>query len=277
MSKDGTLISIGVINEFLFEDYLCVPPYNSINGKWISDCFKTINSDQLDNLKYQVTKEILLPWRRAYQVTYFYTEIEPFKELVKIIDAATLAYYEDNWICSYMTLIPVIEAIIDRWGRVEVKNYDDRRPLTKKTEALLTVVEARLDPDIYWHQHLLIQHGYINRILGEVFFLQGTNYKASKQDGFNRNVMLHLLSIPDIFTNNLHTLRLFLLLDILAILYAATHPRECKGISPVSDATYKQELMDAYFSVYKSCALRSSRQGNYQITLQKRIYDIYNI
>lgn len=114
MSKDGELISISKINELLLDDYFCVPPYNSINGEWIKECFQKINNNEVEKLKFNVTKEVLLPWRRAYQATYFYSELAPFKELIKVIDAATIAYYEDNWFCSYMTLTPVIEAVIDR-------------------------------------------------------------------------------------------------------------------------------------------------------------------
>lgn len=117
----------------------------------------------------------------------------------------------------------------------------------------------------------------MSHIFEKVFFMNGKQYKELNHDGFNRNVMLHLLSVPDIFTNNLHTLRLFLLLDILAILYAVTHPDKSYAINPVRDANHKQELMDIYFGIFKSCAMRSMNQGNYNITLQKKIYDIYNI
>lgn len=85
MSKDGTLISIGKINELLFDECFCVPPYNSVNGQWIRECFEKINANELDKLKFHVTKEVLLPWRRAYQATYFYSELAPFKELIKVI------------------------------------------------------------------------------------------------------------------------------------------------------------------------------------------------
>ncbi|MGE4312906.1 MAG: hypothetical protein AB7E85_01380 [Pseudobdellovibrionaceae bacterium] len=277
MSKDGTLISIGEINELLFNEHFCVPPYNSVNGQWITECFEKINTGELDKLKFHVTKEVVLPWRRAYQATYFYSTLAPFEELIKVIDAATIAYYEDNWFCSYMTLTPVIEAVIDRWGKSDIADYNEHSPLAKKAESVLGYVKAKLNPEIYWHQHLLLQHKYVAHICEKVFFINGTRYNLSNQDGFNRNVMLHLLSVPDIFINNLHTLRLFLLLDILAILYVATHPEECSEINPVFDATHKQDLMDSYFGVYKSCAIRSIKQGNYNITLQKRIYEPYNM
>ncbi len=47
MSKDGMLINIGKINELLFDEYFCVPPYNSINGQWVSECFDKINAIEL--------------------------------------------------------------------------------------------------------------------------------------------------------------------------------------------------------------------------------------
>ena len=176
-----------------------------------------------------------------------------------------------------MTLTPVIEAVIDRWGKLDIPNYNDRRPLAEKSRSVLEHAQTRLNPDIYWHQHLLIQHKYVAHICEKVCFINGTQYNLSNQDGFNRNVMLHLLSVPDIFTNNLHTLRLFLLLDILAILYTATHPDVFKEINPVCDATHKEGLMNIYFGIYRSCAIRSMDQGNYNITLQKRIYEPYNM
>tara|TARA_B100000686_G_C16780222_1_gene971307 strand:- start:1711 stop:2550 length:840 start_codon:yes stop_codon:yes gene_type:complete len=277
MSQDGMLISIGKINEFLFDQYFCVPPYNSINGQWVSECFNKINDNKIDQLKFHVTKEVVLPWRRAYQTTYFYSELAPFKELIKIIDSATLAYYDDNWLCSYITLTPVIEAVIDRWGKLDIDNYDDSSPLAQKAEALLKLAKSKLNSNMYWHQYLLIQHKYLDHILKNIFFKNGTKYKKQHDDGFNRNVISHLLEVPDIFTNNIHTLRLFLLLDILAALYSATHPDDCKGISPVRDATHKQDLMNTYFNIFNSSCTRSIIQGNYSITLQKRIYDIYGV
>ncbi len=146
MSKDETLNSIKKINDFLLGEYFCVPPYNSINGQWISKCFERINANEIDKLKFHVTKEVVLPWRRAYQATYFYSELAPFKELIKVIDASTIAYFEDNWFCSYMTLTPVIEAIIDRWGKLDIQNYNNRRSLAEKARSVLDHAEARLKP-----------------------------------------------------------------------------------------------------------------------------------
>lgn len=254
-----------------------MPPYNSINGKWISECYKKINAGELDKLKYQVTSEVILPWRRAYQMTYLYGELKPFTELVKVIDAATLAYYEDNWFCACITLLPVVEGVIDRWLELEDADYKNKCGLKNKAQKLFDAAQKKLNPEIYWHQHLLKQCEYLLKILTEVFFEDGGRYSANNQDAFNRNVMLHLLSVPDAFTNNLHTLRIFLLLDVLAVLYAATHPEESRGISPTSDASHKPELMELYFSIYKSCATRTMSTGSYHITLNKRIYEPYGI
>ena len=61
MSKDGILNSISKINKILFDEYFCVPPYNSINGQWIKECFEKISENEIDKIKFHVTKEVVLP------------------------------------------------------------------------------------------------------------------------------------------------------------------------------------------------------------------------
>lgn len=38
-----------------------------------------------------------------------------FKEFSKLIDAATLSFYRENYFSAYLTLVPVIEGILLRW------------------------------------------------------------------------------------------------------------------------------------------------------------------
>lgn len=270
--KDGMLISIQKINEHLAPERFCVPPYNSINGKWVNECFEVVNFKPAD-LKYLVTKEVALPWRRAYQTTYFYTEMEPFKQLVKVIDAATLAYYSDNFFCSYMALVPVVEGVLDRWGMENISNYNPDGPIKPRIKLVLNHAESKLNPDIYWHKYLLIQHAWLQTTLENVFFAHGSSHlKKGHTDGFNRSVMSHMLAVPDMFDSNVHSLRVFLLLDVLAILYAATHSDKHPGISPVQDLTNKPELMDKYWGIYKSCASKTITEGSYNLTLENHIY-----
>lgn len=270
--NDGMLISIKRLNDHLLADRFCVPPYNSINGKWVRECFERINAGELDKLKYHVTKEIVLPWRRAYQTTYYYSELKPFKPLVKVIDAATLAYYQDNFFCAYIAILPVVEGVIDRWG-TEVPNYNPKGKIVERVECIMDFARTQLKPDLYYHNHLLIQLDYLHNTLKDIFFAYGTGYiQSGNNDAFNRNVMAHLLDVPDFFTSNVHTLRVFLLLDILAVLYAETHVGDYEGLNPVSDATHKPELMDLYFGIYKSCAIKTNTEGSYNISLEQRIY-----
>jgi hypothetical protein len=64
----------------------------------------------------------------------------------------------------------------------------------------------------------------------------------------------------------------FLLLDILAVLYAETHASEYEGLNPVMDATHKPDLMNLYFGIYKSCAIKTHTEGSYNLSLEQRIY-----
>ena len=270
--KDGMLLSIQKINEQLAPDKFCVPPYNSVNGGWVNKCFGVMKTKPSD-LKYLVTAEIVLPWRRAYQTAYFYTDLEPFKSLVKVIDAATLAYYSDNFFCSYMALIPVVEGVLDRWGKEDIPNYNPDSAIRPRIELLFNHAELKLNHDIYWHQYLLIQHAWLQTTLANVFFAHGSSHlKKGHTDGFNRSVMSHMLAVPDMFDSNVHSLRVFLLLDVLAILYAATHSDKHPGISPVRDLTNKPELMNKYWGIYKSCASKTIMEGSYNLTLESHIY-----
>ncbi len=42
--------------------------------------------------------------------------------------------------------------------------------------------------------------------------------------------------------------------------------------SPVCDLEHKPDMINSYFGIYKSCAIRTINEGSYNLTLENRIY-----
>lgn len=252
----GEIEAVKTINSKLRSDYLCVPPYGCINGAWVSEAFQI---QEPDKLKYHVTKDIALPWQRAYQTTHFYHQLDIFKPFSYILDVATMAFFEGNWVCSYLSLLPVLEGVLIRWDR-ENGNSGEDKISSKLVNSIFLDIPSHLDLNIHLHNFLKIQNDFLHDVLCNDFFHHGASYMSAdplRERFFNRNVTSHMFREPQYMESGLNAVNLLLYLDVIAELYA--HSKSEKYSELLGGRFNKivhQEKFDKYFSLYVVCAKR---------------------
>lgn len=193
-------------------DYLCVPPYGCINGKWISQAFQI---QEQNKLKYHVTKEVINPWRRAYQTSHFYHQLEIFKPFAYILDVATIAFLLGNWVCSYLSLLPILEGVLIRWERENnLEKQESVRDSTgsKLVKNVLSPIGDDLDYKIHLHNVLDLEKTFLEMVLQEDFFFNGGKYleRSLGSRYFNRHVSSHMFKEPSYVESGLNTANIFL-------------------------------------------------------------------
>lgn len=148
------------------------------------------------------------PWKRTFQIEYCYKECDIFFPFIQIIDYATYDAMVGNWIYAYLSLVPAIEAIMDRWHeKTPNVSYRGMKQSAELVKNIGIFDDYRI---IITEEHIK----YIEFIFGNVF----EKYKEKNySDVFNRNLILHKLEGVSDISEGLHNMsRLFLILDIIA-------------------------------------------------------------
>ena len=94
---------LGKINAKLKEDFLCVPPYQCVNGQFIGELATNLREEKINASK--IRRAINQPWQRAYQIEYRYKHCKIFEPFMPAIEYATYDAMEGNWICAYLSFL----------------------------------------------------------------------------------------------------------------------------------------------------------------------------
>ena len=137
-----------------------------------------------------------------------------FQPFAPLVEAAIIAYYQENYISAFLTLVPVVEGLILRWN-----GFDGTGPEPKpEFEAIRKFVGNSylrqpnpgnvLFHDVYVKasQAILTKHLYLNSETGSAYA------------NFSRHLAAHLLS-NEAFATQPNCVRLFILLDALLKVY----------------------------------------------------------
>lgn len=215
---------IEAANAVLKHDFLCVPPYQCVNGVYIGELSKMISEGKKPRIK--VCGTINLPSQRAYQMEYRYKKCSIFQPFMPAIEYATYCAMEGNWICSYLTFLPVVEAVLRKWGEVEPSlTFNKMKGFAPALIDYLKDREFFPDDRIRWtNSHI----EYLRYILCEVLYVDFDAYSdKSFSEIFNRNLSLHKLEgVMDISEGLANVTRIMLVLDIIAELYFMQTPQE---------------------------------------------------
>lgn len=261
------------INGHLEKEHLCCPPYNSINGKFINDAGLCIKNNDLTKLRGLVTCQVSLPWRRAYQMVYRYRELDIFKPFLKVIDFSTICLEHTNWICSYLSLAPVIEGLLYRWheeeplfewGKEGKIKYFIRQKIDQQ-------IRSSLNKDQHYDSWLLTFCDYISDVLNNVFYNSEDNERTSNTH-FNRHVVLHMKQDPEYFNEPINTCRLLLIMDVIAELYFRTNYDKYPKLHGVFDLDFNKDLFNKYWKFYLACSESSLITGNHECYLTNTFY-----
>lgn len=218
------------IDEYLNEKLLTIPPYPCVSGgkvKTLLDCLE--NPDPAwGGLDGEILRMVINPWQRAYQVEYRYKPSKVFAGSMRVIESATYDLMIGNYVCSYISLVPVVESVLREWAieksdeiESSYKNGDFKiKIFSKNLINYLEEVNKQRKSNPKFQKWLSNQIKYFEFMMDKVFYLRFKDSEEGVQNEFNRNRVLHFLdNIEDSRILRDNNTRIFLLLDIIAELY----------------------------------------------------------
>ncbi|WP_421927421.1 hypothetical protein [Lysinibacillus capsici] len=218
------------VDKHLNEKLLTIPPYPCVSGKKVQELLDSLeNPDPAwGGLDGEILRMVKNPWQRSYQVEYRFKPTKIFNDFMKIIESATYDLMIGNYICSYLSLVPVVEAILRKWS---IDKSNEIESVNKKGDFSIYVFEKNLvkylneknkerHSNIKFQKWISNQIKYFDFMIREVFYLRFNASEDGVKKEFNRNRTLHLLdNIEDTVALRDNNTRIFLLLDIIAELY----------------------------------------------------------
>lgn len=259
--NDGMIRSVIEINSWLRPEYFCCPTYHTINGQWISDAFKFVNDNKMERLKFHVTAEIISPWRRAFQTTELYQHLNIFRPYLYLLDVSTIAFLEGNWLCSHLSLVPVIEGIFREWAKeAGIAPYKKETTASLISRVLDTAQEA-LDTTSHYHRYLNLKVEFLRDVLKNDYYQHGEQFLIANDGAdriFNRHIPSHMLKVPNSMESGLNTANLLLFLDLIAEIYLASNSGRYKNVhAPLFGKIMHHERFELYWDLFK----RSANKG----------------
>lgn len=188
-------------------------------------------------------------------MVYRYRELSIFtKSVLEVIEFSTLAYYEGNYICAYLSLMPVIETLLREWAKKDgIENFrDPKNYILGKCKNL----KQQFPLGEHYKNWLNTQIEYLEYIINDVLYVTDMGFERSygNDDIFNRHSALHKLT--DVNSANdkilLGGARLLLIIDVIAEIYLRSNWNSYKKLNGVFDLSYNPDLFDLYFKFYKS-------------------------
>lgn len=209
---------------------LTVPPYPCVSGakvKTLLDCLE--NPDPAwGGLDGEILRMVINPWQRAYQVEYRYKPSKVFTGSMRVIESATYDLMIRNYVCSYISLVPVVESVLREWAieksdeiESSYKNGDFKiKVFSKNLVGYLEEKNKQRKSNPKFQKWLSNQIKYFEFMMDKVFYLRFKDSEEGVQNEFNRNRVLHLLdNLEDSRILRDNNTRIFLLLDIISELY----------------------------------------------------------
>jgi len=209
--NSSTLIEYKKIENELKKEFICIPPYQCVNGTFLNKCSKM----EQNELTTYIFSSIMLPWQRAYQMQYRFEKCIIFSDYLLLIESATLSAFEGNFVCSYLSLLPAVEAIL----RKLAGNIIGRDALKDYIVAFNTYCQNQNKPFSDIREEIFNSYyDHLDFILNKVFNLSFKNYNYNEI--FNRNLTLHKLDgISDKNSTRKNVIRILLLLDLISEIY----------------------------------------------------------
>jgi hypothetical protein len=226
--------------------------------KSLSDAFEFVNDNRLDRLKFHVTAEIISPWRRAFQTTELFQHLSIFRPYLYLLDVSTIAFLEGNWLCSHLSLVPVIEGIFRDWAK-EAEIVAHKKDTTASfISRVLDKAQEGLDTTSQYHRYLNLKVEFLRDVLKNDYYRHGEQSLIANNGAdrtFNRHIPSHMLKVPKGMESGLNTANLLLFLDLIAEIYLASNrERYVKVHAPLFGKIVHHEKFEVYWDLFKRCA-----------------------
>lgn len=212
-----TTIKIQSLNKKLNEYALSIPPYPTTEHDFnqINEIFEKEGCSE--KLIQRIAEIHINPSFRVRQELGMIEHFSCFEPYLKIIQAATLCYYRQNFISCYLTLTPCIEGIIQRWNGIYSINNKANAQIIKNFFKKGFQRNPRPSNPIFYE----IFTETADQLLAGNFFLN--NAQGNGFSNFNRHIALHMIDEPNYLTQA-NCIRLFTLLDLMLEIYFYENP-----------------------------------------------------
>lgn len=238
---------IELINNELQKEILVVPFCYNINGKYIQQLIKAFNTNE--RLEKYVFNIVTSYYTRAYQMEYRYKHMDIFEPFLKLLECVNYDLFNGNITCAYLSLIPIIEAVLIRW-KEKIKNITSNKIRASIPEF---IKEWKYENNVKIQNNEKLKKcfeyeiDYMKYTL-DLYYQDFDTYKGHNfSDTFNRNLSLHKLegiSSDEEIYRNLN--RLFLLIDVIADLYTLTDHKKyfeiSMNVNRETDEDFKERL-----------------------------------
>lgn len=213
----ATILKIQKLNDELSQFAITIPPYPTTLDDFYEIELIFRNQGYGEKLVQRISKIHMTPEIRVQKELGMIQHFEYFKPYLRIIQAASLNYYRQNFISCYLTLLPCIEGIIHRWSGVT--SIHEKLKFEKIKNFFKRGFERNPCPaNVLFYELFTIS---ADKIITDHFFLH--NAQGNGFENFNRHIALHMIDTPNYLTQG-NCIRLFTLLDLMLEIYWYENP-----------------------------------------------------
>lgn len=296
--KSRELDDLADLNDYLKKNHLCVLK-NRFDTKSLKKIArlarnKSHHPHKERHLLELISARILNPKYRAYQNSYRYRQLHIFKSFNKIIDFAILSFFRKNWVCSYLTLVQIVQEILRKWLISINEGQGNYKVLFAKIKEKIVLTKEEL-AELYEESYNLASPGIV-KIETVLKTSEGDDYATLKyysslykfllevvRDIFegrflsadiltNRHIRGHLRKNPRHFCSDVNAIRLLIALDAIAELYLWKNKTDYLLLKNDSDNKAGSQIFKKYYKFYSSSFRKHSKAKTPEEVLLRDFY-----
>jgi len=211
-TSNNEIADINAINSQMANFALCLPSTATMEEfRKVKKLLQNMPENEHKLIEI-VENAVLDPRIRALQKKGRFEHFSAFKSFVHLIEAATICFYRENYLSSYMTLLPVAEGVILRWsgfsGQGGKPEFEEIRKFFSKSHTRQPCPGNPLFHEVFAKA--------CDKIINE--HLYKPSQRGVAHANFNRHLAAHLLNDSQFATKE-NCIRLFLLIDIMTELF----------------------------------------------------------
>jgi hypothetical protein len=211
------------INSELKKSLLCIPPSREcINEKFIEKIYNKMKRNK--SINDDISGVVVSPWQRAYQMEFRYKKTKIFEPYIPVLEYGTFSTIVTDWVCAYLTLLPVVEASLRKW--MEFEPSLSLKSLHKFYYTFGKYSRKFLGPYDDEREHIIKEYIKYLKYSFKMLYMGFEEYsRKDYKEIFNRNLALHRLEgAKSLSESASNTIRVILLLDVISELYLMRDP-----------------------------------------------------
>ncbi len=206
------------INSELKKSLLCIPPSRDcINEKFIGKIYRKMKKNKCIN--DDISSIVISPWYRAHQMEFRYKKTKIFEPYIHVLEYGTFSTIVTDWVCAYLTLLPVVEASLRKW--MEFEPSLSLKSLHKFYYTFGKYFRERIGPYDKEVEFMIREYIKYLKYGFKMLYMGFEEYnRKNYNEIFNRNLALHRLEgAKSLNESASNVVRISLLLDVISELY----------------------------------------------------------